>query len=484
MGERPSDPTRKPRILMIPLGIFYGPKESCLLFSESITCRSETLYSTFAGGEPGYALNEEHHLATEQAGTFKAYITSTAGTIFTKSECSFCLMYETRILANVFLEEHLDINEYSIWTPPFYPWIHDLPEKINNQDVRYPFEEDGVFQVDYKHLAYLRKFRPPFTLEVKRAHPAVSVTAYLATDCYNGIMTFGPINVTSGSVYKFEMLCIFVEFPPTFPADKSTGFLMILREESRIFTLDPATPSFAIHGARLAEFNKVYIRTEELVTFLVTYTQYGGGKPVENTNSCLSEFPFLINQDTQKFLSAVEIPFTSVISGGQEWSHFITTQFKNEALAQLEFRDFPCQEANVSDYAIGVRVEKWVHDTKDFLLIPGIKNEPKQPYEFYILVKESTIATIVPHPEDYKTTISSLSPFVTLRIFGVDASESCSMIRANEFYKENNYMLVDRLSVWTPAYHPWLLDEQDKMNYMRTESGFSIEGEPANSVKI
>ncbi|CAJ0950587.1 unnamed protein product, partial [Mesorhabditis belari] len=78
-----------PQYMLIPT----IPSANCQASEESLNCEKETLFKSYAGGDPGNKRDEKNHLIDEKLSELRVVSTSSVTSIFTDDRCAFSLRY-------------------------------------------------------------------------------------------------------------------------------------------------------------------------------------------------------------------------------------------------------------------------------------------------------------------------------------------------------------------------------------------------------
>ncbi|CAJ0953882.1 unnamed protein product, partial [Mesorhabditis belari] len=215
--------------------------QECLYFQSSITCPSSTLYSTYAGGDPG--LNKSEYLLLEAESGHSILTRNTATTIFTESDCSFCLVYDLRTAEEL-------LEGFSLWTSYFTPWTFDKSDELLHRIwskkwwnyFRNRSDEPREMKAEVKKIIggtlYLWAFREPLC-KTNPLMPTMNVT-----------LTTLPIN----STFYFDAACFGLDWQADEDAIAGAGFVLHLWEGEIIVPTNdtPITiPNFPTTNTRL-----------------------------------------------------------------------------------------------------------------------------------------------------------------------------------------------------------------------------------------
>ncbi|CAJ0954304.1 unnamed protein product, partial [Mesorhabditis belari] len=358
-----SDTFVYPFIMMAP------SNESCPLFQGSITCPPTTIYSSFVGADPGYSLNSDHHLADERAGAFKAYITSTAGTMFPNEDCGFCLRFDTRDSPHIYNlnESYLNMNGYSIWTPPYYPWTHDLREKIDY------YAQDGAINVGIggEIVNYANDTAPFFLATVKRMSGSLRVQAHKGAQGA-ACMTSPYEQQKCASLYQMEN-----------PITVKSGYLMIIEEGKGVtscaltYSLNDA-PFVAIPSTDLRSLTTsdqaLCIQPCANCTLTIEFTYYCAATQLAECKLVNDEPPLWVNP-TDASLSGTECKTSFILPDG---TLFVSCGLVARAdnLFITWNRD-PQNDFALNKSALSIAVLDLVKDSSQYKVLPnGAKSFP------------------------------------------------------------------------------------------------------------
>ncbi|CAJ0926176.1 unnamed protein product, partial [Mesorhabditis belari] len=451
--------------------------KTCSFFQSNITCSTQKLYQIYAGSDPGIAKNPKHLLIETESGT-SIDSRNSASSVFTRNQCNFCLIYNTNIPA-------LSLDVFSLWTPFWYPWFFDLPDKSM-------FSPQNDKQVYYEYAAEFK----PFIGELKQLSGGEVIVYGTKAACDTTTFKFSYTSVPFYPKIPFQAQCIRFLFCP-FVNGRRTMQLY----------LDEKSPSFAIHGFRLAMFETITM-TPVNCTFckwIIDYTQANcidSGSSTEPGN-CFDPIPFLINGEEPGLPNIFELkPRTESDS-----FYMVTTKLNMTHKIVLS------SKANVVsyDFAVSLRIEEWQNDTKKKVVIPGTGNNQAS---FFVAVQRDEILTIVINQTNDNGPITKLLVFPITDPERVPAScriitqeEKCSNEELFPVYFgsalgasfEKRYHLIDAIlnqqvlskttattifvekqcsfcllyqpdiahyglddwAMWTPSFYPWKHDQID-----------------------
>ncbi|CAJ0953846.1 unnamed protein product, partial [Mesorhabditis belari] len=270
----------------------------CPGFQFNITCKSSTKYFTFAGSDPGFAKNSDYQLLAEEADV-PVQVRTTASTMFTENECTFCLLYNTMPRADspdVYLDGH------SIWTPGFYPWIHDRAEQLNS--IKRIADSCFEFFGQFNDLS-LENRQTTFEIrliEGGTVHVAAD-SGFEGEDCLTeshlAIYEENITHVPAKPNLPFDIECIELYWIPNQSGDGPFGYIVDLWEgplPHREFELTEETPSMAVHGYRVQQFRSIIIYVNSgAVDFLIDYAQ--DGCLAEEKEMCLDALSFEVDDE-------------------------------------------------------------------------------------------------------------------------------------------------------------------------------------------
>ncbi|CAJ0953847.1 unnamed protein product, partial [Mesorhabditis belari] len=283
----------------------------------------------------------------------------------------------------------------------------------------------------------------------------------------------GSFTPTSDMVeFTFRGNCIASSFCPDLSLNESLGFMLKITEEPRTFQLDLQTPSFAIHGARLSTFFAIEISTNVSVNFLIDITQNDCKNKRDNAGEeiCDDLLPILIDDDSLA-------PFGSIADNGT-FGYFYKSQHKLEHKLVFLIRHNP--DVDFLEYGISIRVEEWINENKSVLVIPGIENQGD---DFYIMIQEDVIATVVDSPTtDNAENFLLYSTSTAASVFSNDQCSFCLHFdtrKPEQSYQGVSYLNIERFSILTPPFFPWIHDTSEKIGYFQN-SQFIIAGELSN----
>ncbi|CAJ0917239.1 unnamed protein product, partial [Mesorhabditis belari] len=126
------------------------------MFVPNITCPVDTLFDGYAGGDPGIAKLEAHHLDSGTSRWIRFYSGSTATSLFPKQSCSFCLIFRTAGFARW-------MDRLTIWPAPYYPWIFDKEQRMQLGRTGKSYQQEsylnyGVELFGFEHTHRKRKY--------------------------------------------------------------------------------------------------------------------------------------------------------------------------------------------------------------------------------------------------------------------------------------------------------------------------------------
>ncbi|CAJ0936439.1 unnamed protein product, partial [Mesorhabditis belari] len=374
------------------------PDPGCVAFKDALDCKDETIYESFAGSDPGSNPNENHQLLNgfgKYLNELVVYSRSTAATILTKVQCTFCLIYATTAF-----DQHQSMNRISIWTPPYYPWIHDNPDRL-------------AYGADYRVLlGYFPPLliQPKFTAEIRKLQGGALWFATLQsenpplTPLYNASIT-SPIKdpIPLNGTFTQLLWC-----PRLEQMDKA-GFMIVTKEDPdnhvRHYYLDDQTPSMAIHWVFMATFDSILIEIHEPSEILMDWTQYGcaGLDKLDNSTPmrpCADEVPFLLDgaKPDDGNLKQDVIPFAGSKQNNIAFTigNYYTTHLKLSTRSKVVLT--PVLTATNVEFAIAIRASNWVNVTKKLIVLPWRNPEHNDGSMLYIQMKEGWIATVVANP--------------------------------------------------------------------------------------
>ncbi|CAJ0953739.1 unnamed protein product, partial [Mesorhabditis belari] len=170
-------------------------------------------------------------------------------------------------------------------------------------------------------------------------------------------------------------------------------------EETQTFELSAQNPSYAIHGVRLNEFQKITIIGCENCSFLIDYSQRKCDNEPDtalNDNDrivCLDPFPFSINGEIPKNDHCFNIlPYSSK---AENYLFICAFEIRNTKTLIVNFGE----NETFVEFAVSFRVQEWVDESEKTLVIP---TAPDLYNENIMLVNKGITAVLVANPKAYR----------------------------------------------------------------------------------
>ncbi|CAJ0948530.1 unnamed protein product, partial [Mesorhabditis belari] len=334
----------------------------CLEYQSDITCNARALYSIYSGPVPSLSKADELHLIDLQAK--QSFISkTTALTVFTKSNCSFCLS-ATLKKGKPKLSAFYDTG--TVFTSYNYPWSL-IDSKLSD-------DCETATATDFSIV--MTKIE---TLENGILH----LTGYQDSDCeadvyYNQSFSKPMDNETQ----VLDVSCLKIKWCPNNQTDSlATGVLLKLRSNlarspfelncSRTIELTKVQPHLILNGLLIYQNT---IKTKLFLPICVTNGHASGEKRIiidlsvqcsllTLGSACPSKSPIEINGEV------VNLDYCSKTFTTQRETLLLTCRFHFEGFVYVRVYDQRDLET-ASQSAISFRSEEWTKSPRGFELIP------------------------------------------------------------------------------------------------------------------
>ncbi|CAJ0949579.1 unnamed protein product, partial [Mesorhabditis belari] len=234
----------------------FWPHDICSKFPRKFDCPDETIFQSYAGGDPGLNQSANHLLVRGRSDELQIESTSTATSLFTDQQCAFCLEYDIDMKSNI-LESVYSLNRMSLLSPLYYPWTFDFYRM--NDLLKDGCQFRRAFIATYPDID---KDLPTFTAEFTHLNSGTAEWKIWTNDeCFDGEPTFtrNYTTLSERKIEDFEASCVEVSWCPSSLYDRQSGFLLIIRELPTCgFThqlIDGNSPTFAFDAQDLFSYS-------------------------------------------------------------------------------------------------------------------------------------------------------------------------------------------------------------------------------------